>query len=195
MRGLFRRGGARPPSLHQAALHPFMGQCIRMRRALISVALAALLVGVLACCGRKRAGDQGAAHLPGPADPGRDLPAPASACGRSRRHLLTTLRLFAVGNVLGFPNNTPMGTMAFQWGPLNGSCSTSAASCSGTTNLETTTKLPGGTITANGNKVSLAKGLVVPIQSGTGIFKGVKGTVFIAPGGNAVDVFKLVMAA
>ncbi len=108
----------------------------------------------------------------------------------------TTLRLFAVGDVLGFPNNTPMGTMAFMWGPLKGgSCSTAAASCSGTTNLETTTRLPGGTITANGVNISLTHGLIVPIQSGTGIFKGVKGTVDIAPNGNAVDVFKLVMAS
>ncbi len=108
----------------------------------------------------------------------------------------TTLHLFAVGDVLGFPNNTPMGTMAFMWGPLQGgSCSTAAASCSGTTNLETTTKLPGGTITANGKNISLSHGLIVPIQSGTGIFKGVRGTVDIAPNGAAVDVFKLVMAS
>ena len=85
----------------------------------------------------------------------------------------TTLRLFAVGNVLGFPNNTPMGTMAFMWGPLKGgSCSTAAASCSGTTNLETTTRLPGGTITANGINISLTHGLIVPIQSGTGHLQG-----------------------
>ncbi len=108
----------------------------------------------------------------------------------------TTLRLFAIGNVLGFPNNTPMGTMAFMWGPLKGgSCSTAAASCSGTTNLETTTRLPGGTITANGINISLTHGLVVPIQSGTGIFKGVTGTVDIAPNGAAVDVFKLTLAS
>lgn len=105
----------------------------------------------------------------------------------------TTLRLYAVGNVLGFPNNTPMGTMAFTWGPLNGSCSTTAAECSGTTNLETVTRLPGGTITANGSNVNLGRGLVVPVQSGTGIFKGVKGTIQIAPKGVAEDVFKLVM--
>jgi hypothetical protein len=105
----------------------------------------------------------------------------------------TTLRLFAIGNVLGFPNNTPMGTMAFTWGPLNGSCSTTAAECSGTTNLQTLTRLPGGTITATGVNVSLAKGLVVPIQSGTGIFKGVTGSINIAPQGVAQDVFHLKM--
>ena len=105
----------------------------------------------------------------------------------------TTLRLFAIGNVLGFPNNTPMGTMAFTWGPLNGSCSSNAAACNGTTTILTTTKLPGGTITANGKNISLSNGIILPIQSGTGVFKGVKGKVFVAPGGNHVDIFKLVM--
>jgi hypothetical protein len=105
----------------------------------------------------------------------------------------TTLKLNAVGTVLGFPNGTPMGTMAFTWGPLNGSCSTNAAQCNGTTNILTVTKLPGGTITANGVNLSLAKGIILPVQGGTGIFKGVKGTVIVAPGGNHIDVFKLIM--
>ncbi len=107
----------------------------------------------------------------------------------------TTLRLNAVGNVLGFPAGTPMGTMAFNWGPLSGSCSSSSASCSGTTNIQTVTRLPGGTITAGSNNISLSDGIVVPVQSGTGIFKGVSGTIQIAPLGVAVDVFHLMMPA
>src|SRR5262249_10796144 len=47
----------------------------------------------------------------------------------------TVLKLNAIGTVLGFPNGTPMGTMAFTWGPLNGSCSSNAAECSGTTTI------------------------------------------------------------
>jgi hypothetical protein len=105
----------------------------------------------------------------------------------------TVLKLNAIGNVLGFPGGTPMGTMAFTWGPLKGACSSNAAECNGSTNILTLTRLPGGTITANGINVSLAKGIILPIQGGTGIFKGVKGTVYVAPAGNHVDVFKLVM--
>ena len=86
-----------------------------------------------------------------------------------------------------------MGTMAFGWGPLNGSCSTSAASCSGTTNINTVTSLPGGTITAGANSVSLTHGIVVPVRGGTGIFKGVKGKISIAPAGVAVDIFELTL--
>jgi hypothetical protein len=107
----------------------------------------------------------------------------------------TTLRLNAIGNVLGFPEGTPMGTMAFTWGPLQGSCSSSAASCEGTTNIQTLTRLPGGTITAGGENVSLSSGIVVPVTSGTGIFKGVKGSIQIAPLGVAVDIFHLKMPA
>jgi hypothetical protein len=105
----------------------------------------------------------------------------------------TTLRLTAIGNVLGFPAGTSMGTMAFNWGPLNGSCSTSAPSCSGTTNIGTVTRVPGGTITAGASSVSLTSGIVVPVQSGTGIFKGVKGKISIAPGGVAIDIFDLTL--
>jgi hypothetical protein len=103
----------------------------------------------------------------------------------------TSLRLFAMGTTLGYPDGTPLGRMAFNWGPLNGTCSSSAAGCSGTTNLSTVTKLPGGTLTAGGKNVSLAHGLIVPIESGTGIFKGAKGSIAIAPAGVAEDVFTI----
>jgi hypothetical protein len=105
----------------------------------------------------------------------------------------TMLRLNAIGAVLGFPDGTPMGTMSFTWGPLNGSCSTAAAGCSGTTNIATVTRLPGGTITAGARNVSLSNGIVVPVQGGTGIFKGVTGRISIAPGDTPVDVFTLIV--
>jgi hypothetical protein len=104
--------------------------------------------------------------------------------------LSTQLRLYAVGTVLGFPSNTFLGTMSFTY-QLHGSCSAGASGCTGTTNLHTLTSFPGGTITANGAQVRLASGLVVPVQSGTGVFKGVTGTIDIAPNGQADSVYKL----
>ena len=86
-----------------------------------------------------------------------------------------------------------MGRMSFTWGPLHGVCSSSAAGCNGTTNIFTVTSLPGGTISAGGNNVSLSKGIVVPVTGGTGIFKGVKGTIQIAPASVAEDVFNLTL--
>ena len=113
--------------------------------------------------------------------------------GHANDTFSTMLKLNAIGTVLGFPNGTRMGTMAFNWGPLNGSCSSSSAFCSGTTNIQTVTTLPGGTITAGSQHVSVGNGITVPVEGGTGIFKGVKGTVYVAPGGDHVDIFKLQM--
>ena len=120
---------------------------------------------------------------------------PANGADLSQDTFSTQLRLYAIGTVIGFPNNTPMGTMEFNWGPLNGNCSASAAGCSGTTNISTFTKLPGGTITAGSQHVSLSKGIIVPIESGTGIFKGATGSIDIAPSSVAEDVFNLTLPA
>jgi hypothetical protein len=107
----------------------------------------------------------------------------------------TQLRLFTIVSTLGISPNTPIGTMEFNWGPLNGSCTTSGSGCSGTTNITTFTKLPGGTLTAGGKNVSLSKGIIVPVTIGTGIFKGATGTIDIAPSSVAEDVFNLKLPA
>jgi hypothetical protein len=171
-----------------------------MSRLLLPLVIIAMLAGIGAAAGQGAKGGKGAKGVThGPLSFKVKLVQEATyrhphpPDGNAGDTFSTTLRLFAIGNVLGFPDKTPMGTMSFMWGPLNGSCSTAAASCSGTTNLATVTRLPGGTITAGGKNVSLSKGLVVPIQSGTGIFKGVKGRVYVAPAGEHVDVFKLIM--
>lgn len=106
--------------------------------------------------------------------------------------LSTSLRLYAVGSVLGFPNGTYLGNMSFTY-QLNGSCSASGAGCSGTTNLQTVTSFPGGTIKAGGAKIALSTGLIVPVESGTGIFKGATGSIDIAPGGQASSIYHLVI--
>src|SRR3954468_10543134 len=129
-----------------------------MRRILIPLVLAGLVAGAVVIPGQgaKKKGplvfkvrliQEATYRHPHPPD------------GDSGDTFSTTLRLFAIGDVLGFPDRTPMGTMSFTWGPLRGACSTAAASCSGTTNLVTITKLPGGTITAGGTDVSLSHGL------------------------------------
>jgi len=106
-----------------------------------------------------------------------------------------TLRMFAEGETLGFKDGTPLGRIAYSWWFTgNFSCSPSATGCVGTTNVRTLTKLPGGTITAGADKVSIGiHGEIIPIQSGTGIFKGVTGTVTIAPNSTAEAVYKLVL--
>ena len=106
-----------------------------------------------------------------------------------------TLRMFADGVTLGFKDGTPLGKIAYSWWFTGAfSCSPSATGCTGTTNVRTLTRLPGGTITAGADKVSIGiHGEIIPIQSGTGIFKGVTGTVTIAPNSNAEAVYNLVL--
>jgi hypothetical protein len=103
----------------------------------------------------------------------------------------TTLRLFAVGPLFGKPDKAYVGTMSFSY-TFQGACSSAGAGCKGTTNLDTLSKLPGGTITANGNNVSLGRlPYVVPILRGTGTFAGASGTVSIAPSGAATEVYTI----
>lgn len=164
-----------------------------MRRYLIPLACALSLAGTLTAAGQAVKG--GPLIFKVTLVQEETIRHPHPPAGNAGDTFSTTLRLNAVGSVLGFPAGTPMGTMAFNWGPLSGSCSSSSASCSGTTNIQTVTRLPGGTITAGSNNISLSDGIVVPVQSGTGIFKGVSGTIQIAPLGVAVDVFHLKMPA
>lgn len=97
------------------------------------------------------------------------------------RVLSTTLNLFAIGEQLGSPPNTDLGSMSFTY-RIFGTCSASTAGCGRFTYLMTVTTFPDGTITAGGTSFPISP-LVVPILSGTGIFKGVTGTIMIASGG------------
>lgn len=164
-----------------------------MKRFLAAVALVSVLAAVSAAAGQSKGGplvfkvrliQEATYRHPHP---------PAGDAGDV---FSTTLRLFAIGTEFGYPDNTPIGTMAFSWS-FTGTfqCGSSAPGCKGTTSLQTVTKLPGGTLTANASKVNLATGLVVPILSGTGIFKGATGSISIAPAGIAVDVFHIVLPA
>ena len=107
----------------------------------------------------------------------------------------TTLRLMPVGTVAGFPDKTPRATMGFEWGPLKGNCSSFVPRCDGTTNVNTFTRLPGGTLTAGGKHLSVSNGIIVPVKVGTGVFKGAKGTIDIAPASAHEAVFTLTLPA
>jgi hypothetical protein len=113
----------------------------------------------------------------------------------SRDTFSTTLQLTPIGTVAGFPDKDPSATMGFEWGPLRGNCSSFVPRCAGTTTIHTVTRLPGGTLTAGGKNVSVANGIVVPVEVGTGIFKGARGTVEIAPASAHEAVFTLLLPA
>jgi hypothetical protein len=97
----------------------------------------------------------------------------------------TTLTIFATTPEFGKSVNAKLGSMSFSY-TLHGSCSSAAAGCSGSTDITTVTTFPGGTLVADGKHVPFSKaGFVLPIQSGTGRFAGAKGSVAVAPAGQA----------
>ena len=112
---------------------------------------------------------------------------PKPPAGKTGVYLSTTLLLNNSVAQLGRGSGARVGSMSFQY-VINGSCGTGGpGGCTGTTDIWTVTTLPGGTISAASNRVSLGKRpFVVQVQSGTGTFKGAKGRVEISAQGNAV---------
>jgi hypothetical protein len=113
----------------------------------------------------------------------------------SRDTFSTTLKLAPIGTVVGVPDRARPATMGFEWGPLRGNCSSFVPRCAGTTTINTFTRLPGGTLTAGGKNVSVSNGIVVRVTVGTGVFKGAKGTIDIAPDSAREAVFSLLLPA
>ena len=114
--------------------------------------------------------------------------------GKTGVYLSTTLLLNNSVAQLGRANGAHVGSMSFQY-VINGSCGTGGpGGCAGTTDIWTVTTLPGGTISAASNRISLGKRpFIVQVQSGTGVFKGATGKVEIAAQGNAVTSILLTL--
>jgi len=102
------------------------------------------------------------------------------------------LTLLTVKNDFDSAPNTRVGKMNFSY-LLHGSCSVAGNGCKGTVDIETTTKLPGGTITANAKGTPIRQPFVIGIKSGTGRFKGATGNVVIAPDGAARNIYNLTL--
>src|SRR4051794_9150572 len=100
------------------------------------------------------------------------------------------LTLLTIKNDLDAAPNTRVGNMNFSY-LLHGSCSVAGNGCKGTVDIETTTKLPGGTITAVAKGTPIKQPFVVAISGGTGKYKGAKGHVVIAPDGAARNVYTI----
>jgi hypothetical protein len=103
----------------------------------------------------------------------------------------TTLILINIGDQFGKPTGRRVGTMTFAY-TLSGACGADSPGCRGTTNIQTFSKLPGGTITADGTKVPLGvRPFVVHVLKGTGTFKGATGSVAIAPFFQSTETYTL----
>lgn len=102
----------------------------------------------------------------------------------------TTLLLSNTVAALGRPAKASVGAMTFQY-VLHGKCSTE--SCAGATaDIVAVSRLPGGTITASERGVKLGRPpILVPIVKGTGIFKGVTGTLAVGAASSPINTYKL----
>jgi hypothetical protein len=101
--------------------------------------------------------------------------------------------LTLINTTPGFGKNEDqrVGQMTFSY-VLHGFCSDAVSgACKGTVDVETMTKLPGGTISAIGKAVPIRAPFVVTVRSGTGRYKGVSGKIIIAPEGQARNVYQL----
>ena len=150
------------------------------------------LVGLVAAGGAWAAGGAGdTLHFTVRISQGPTWRYPHPPAGDAGDVFSTTLTIFADGPELGRPANSKLGSMVFSY-TMHGSCSSTGAGCNGTTNIDTKTTFPGGTLTADGLKVPLGHvPYVVPIQTGTGRFAGATGSIAIAPAGQAETVFTI----
>jgi hypothetical protein len=118
---------------------------------------------------------------------------PGPPAGDAGDVFTTTLILYNTADQVGRKTGANVGNMKFSY-TLQGACSTSGSGCKGTADITTVSKLPGGTITASSPKVPLSKTpYVVTVTGGTGSWKGVKGTIQVAPAGDALNIYKLVL--
>jgi hypothetical protein len=102
------------------------------------------------------------------------------------------LTLFSIKDEFDAKPNTRIGNMRFSY-LLHGSCSVSGNGCKGTVDITTTSKLPGGTITAGIKGTPIRQPFVVKIKSGTGRYKGAKGNIVIAPDGAARTLYNITL--
>jgi hypothetical protein len=163
-----------------------------MRRLVTALAIVSSLAAVSAAGAGRTA--QAPLHFQVRISQGPTYRHPHPPAGDAGDVFSTTLQIFAVTPEFGKGANAKLGSMTFSY-TLHGSCSSAAAGCSGTTSINTVTTFPGGTLVANRVDVPFSKaGFVLPILSGTGRFAGAKGSVAVAPAGQAQSNYTITLA-
>jgi hypothetical protein len=106
---------------------------------------------------------------------------------------VSSLELINLTPQLGKAARATIGTMQFTY-TIRKQCTSFAKTCIATADFETVTTLPGGTVVANGKALSIAQpAITIPVVSGTGRYKGVRGTVKISPSSTKLSTFKLTL--
>jgi hypothetical protein len=159
-----------------------------VRRTLALTALAALVAACVSLAADAKPGATTTLTLKISQGPTFRHPHPPD--GDANDQFSTTLTLFTIGSMFDKPDNTKVGAMTFAY-VLHGTCSSTGESCRGTADITTSTRLPGGTITASGKAIPLHVPFLVPIRSGTGRYAGATGVVQVAPNGAPRNIYKI----
>jgi hypothetical protein len=94
---------------------------------------------------------------------------------------------------LGKGARATVGKMQFTY-TIRKQCTSFGKTCVATADFDTVTTLPGGTVTAGGKSISIAKPtIVIPVTGGTGRYKGATGTVSISPTSTKLGTFALTL--
>ena len=92
---------------------------------------------------------------------------------------------------LGLAPHAVAGSMRLNY-TIRHQCAAFTPSCTETADFATTSTLPGGTVVANGSRISIAQSTItIPVVGGTGRYKGVTGTISISPSSTKRSVFTL----
>jgi hypothetical protein len=85
------------------------------------------------------------------------------------------------------------GAMRFSY-TIRHQCAAFTPSCIATADFATVSTLPGGTLVANGSRISIAQPTItIPVVGGTGRYKEARGTISISPGSTKRSVFTLTL--
>ena len=92
---------------------------------------------------------------------------------------------------LGKGPHATLGTMRFAY-TIRHQCSSFSHACSASADFRTVTRLPGGTVSAGGNGISIATPeIAIPVTGGTGRYRGATGTVTISPAAEKLSTYRL----
>jgi hypothetical protein len=84
-----------------------------------------------------------------------------------------------------------VGTMRFSY-VMRKHCTSYGTVCDKTADFSTVSVLPGGTVLASGEAISIAHPTItIPVVGGTGRYAGASGTVTISPSSTKINVYKL----
>jgi Dirigent-like protein len=107
---------------------------------------------------------------------------------------VSSLKLKNAGlSQLGKKARASVGTMQFTY-TIRKQCTSFTRTCVATADFDAVTTLPGGTVVADGKRISISgQTITIPVVGGTGRYKGARGTVTISPTVTKLSTYTLTL--